>query len=294
MRRSNFSFLFLLFFFLPFAFAQLQLPPNLAKLQDQNKAFAEEALASVGFGVAFLAGVVTFLSPCVLPILLLFIASTLEHQEGKARRFLFFLLGMGSALTLMGMAVGYLGKMSLDFFPYRQLLAEVSGWVFILLGILMISGVSFGTWALPYRARNAYCLGFLFAFGWTACTGPVLAGVLAIAALLHNIGYAGALLFVYALGIGFPFLLAATIFPHATFWKKIRIPTWLSGAIYLCIGLVLVFFQSTAIFNSLSFGLSGYYYWIHDLLLKGAIPYLGGLLLAACLVVFYYLWRRNI
>lgn len=284
---------FLLFLFVPAAVTGLTLPANLAKLQDQNQLIAEQTLAQVTFGIAFLAGLVTFLSPCVLPILLMFMASSLQQPTGRARRFFFFLLGMSTMLVVMGVVVGYLGKMSLDFFPYRGQLAQLAGFGFIMLGVSILGGLSFGRFSLPYRPAGAYSAGLLFAFGWTACTGPVLAGVIAMAALLQNLVHAGFLLFFYALGIGFPFLAVATLAQNRVQPLSPRVAKTLSGILYIIVGGVLLFFQSTAVFNSLEYGLTGYYYLAHDFLLTspGWLSIVGLLLLVVFVSMVYTIFR---
>lgn len=283
---------------LPGVFAELKLPPNLAKVNEFNKAFAEKVAGNISFGIAFLAGVMTFLSPCVLPILLMFIASSLHSG---ASRFLFFMTGMSTALMLMGVVVGYLGGISLDLFPFKEYLAQFAGAFFVLLGMMLISNISFKGISVPHRPSGSYAAGFLFAFGWTACTGPVLAGVLAMGALMQDVMRAGMLLFVYSLGIGFPFLLMAIIYSGSGLklkWlnSKTRFSRYIGGMLYMAIGIVLLFFKDTAIFNALQYGLTGYYYISQDVLLAGSpvLTYLGIVsLLVFAVIAYIIVWRRR-
>jgi len=179
---------------------------------------------------AFLAGVISFLSPCVLPMVpayLAFISGVSIEEltaEGADRRriawrvttrSLAFVAGLTVVLVALGATATALGSL---LGAYQALLAKIAGGVIILFG-LHLAGVLRIT-AL-YRERRvqvkrrlpgllgAFVAGLAFAFGWSPCVGPVLGAVLALAAAQEALAQGMALLLVYSLGLGIPLLLAA-------------------------------------------------------------------------------------
>lgn len=184
----------------------------------------------VGFAGAFLAGLLSFLSPCVLPLVppyLCFIGGvTLSEMTGEdgpppgAKRRVFissvaFVLGFSLVFILFGATASFLG----------QLLAENIVWVGRVAGVLVIiMGVHFlGIVRIPLLYREArfhgpakpigllgaFLMGLAFAFGWTPCVGPVLAAILMIAGTEESVLNGTLLLASYAAGIGLPFLIVA-------------------------------------------------------------------------------------
>ncbi len=179
--------------------------------------------------VALAAGVLSFLSPCVLPIVPPYLAymSGISLGEMKSGRkpllaASFFVLGLSTVFLLMGAASSAFGAF---FLARSQTFATLSAIV------VMIFGVHFlGIFRLRFldqdirlnagdqggSAMGAYVLGLAFAFGWTPCIGPQLGAILTIAAQEGSVGRGTVLLAVYALGLGLPFLLVAAFFPRLT------------------------------------------------------------------------------
>lgn len=182
--------------------------------------------------VALLAGIVSFLSPCVLPIVPPYLAymsgvSLNEMSgEGAARRratiaALFFVMGLSTVFLILGFTASAFGA----FFLQNQILfARISGVVIIVFGLhfLGVFRISF----LDREARmdagdkggssfGAYVLGLAFAFGWTPCIGPQLGAILSLAASEASVARGTLLLGVYAAGLGIPFLLAAMFITRA-------------------------------------------------------------------------------
>ena len=179
--------------------------------------------------VALAAGVLSFLSPCVLPIVPPYLAymSGISLGEMKSGRkpllaASFFVLGLSSVFLLMGAASSAFGAF---FLARSQTFATLSAIV------VMIFGAHFlGIFRLRFldqdirlnagdkggSAMGAYVLGLAFAFGWTPCIGPQLGAILTIAAQEGSVGRGTLLLAVYALGLGLPFLLVAAFFPRLT------------------------------------------------------------------------------
>lgn len=180
----------------------------------------------VELGVAFVAGIVSFLSPCVLPLVPAYVSyvagvtvDDLARQDGQRPAILaaslMFVLGFSTVFVLFGASATAAGAFVLR---HSVLLVDIAAIVVILFGLVMM-----GVLRLPFlgrdfrfhpslgrgRAGGAYVLGLAFGFGWTPCIGPVLGSILAIAATKATIAGGIALLAVYALGLGLPFLGAA-------------------------------------------------------------------------------------
>ena len=181
--------------------------------------------------IALLAGLLSFLSPCVLPIVPPYLAymggvsvTELDETASARRRVmlaaLMFVLGLSTVFLLLGMAFSTLGRALLQW----------QGWFVPIAGIVvMIFGAHFiGVFRLRFLDREArvatgdtggsafgaYILGLAFAFGWTPCLGPILGTILGLAASEGDVGRGTLLLAVYALGLGLPFLAVAAFFPR--------------------------------------------------------------------------------
>ena len=183
--------------------------------------------------VALAAGVLSFLSPCVLPIVPPYLAYmggiTMSDMEGEARAArrkaimpaLFFVMGLSTVFIFLGFTASILGQ----FFLQNQiLLARISGAVVIIFGLHFLGVIRIPL--LDREARldagdkggstlGAYVLGLAFAFGWTPCIGPQLGAILSIAAQEASVQRGTALLAVYAVGLGLPFLIAAAFIDRA-------------------------------------------------------------------------------
>ncbi|WP_422368557.1 cytochrome c biogenesis CcdA family protein [Pelagibius sp.] len=182
----------------------------------------------VSLGGAFIAGLLSFLSPCVLPLVppyLCFIGgiSMEEVAEGTAagagRRVAFaalsFVLGFMTVFVALGASASMVGQLVAE---YLDLLSYVAGAIIIVMGLhflgalripLLYREARFHTSARPAGMLGAYVVGLAFAFGWTPCVGPVLAAILFMAGSEESVGQGAGLLTAYGLGIGIPFLLAA-------------------------------------------------------------------------------------
>ncbi|MGL4526973.1 MAG: cytochrome c biogenesis CcdA family protein [Aestuariivirga sp.] len=198
----------------------------------------------VTFGMALLAGIISFLSPCVLPLVppyLCFITGAsleqLSEREGsmavQRRRTvlaaLFFVLGFSTVFILMGVSASYVGQLLRAWLP---VLAQVAGVFIILMGLnfLGVFKLGFLSREKRYHAETrpagligAYGVGLAFAFGWTPCIGPVLAMILTLAATEQDMARGAGLLAVYSAGLGIPFLLAAAgIGSFLGFFRRFR------------------------------------------------------------------------
>ncbi len=206
-------------------------------------------------GVALLAGVLSFLSPCVLPIVPPYLAymSGISMRElttpGQGARratlpALFFVMGLSTVFLFLGFTASSLGRLFLE---YRELFAQIAGVVVIVFGLHFL-----GLFRIPLLMREAridagdrggsafgaYVLGLAFAFGWTPCIGPILGMIITLAATEDTVARGTGLMAVYALGLGLPFLLAA-MFISRSMALMARLKPWL-GTIEKAMGVLLV------------------------------------------------------
>jgi cytochrome c-type biogenesis protein len=193
----------------------------------------------------WLAGLASFLSPCVLPLVPPYLGylggTTIEEftaEEGVPRHVwrrvvlasVLFVLGFTTVFVGLGAGASYFGQLIQS---YKRELEIVSGLVIIVFGLHFLGVFRI---ALLYREARyhrphhhgvsylgAYIIGLAFAFGWTPCIGPVLATVLALAASEGSLAAGVKLLFVYSLGLGIPFILAAVaVKPFLVFMQRFR------------------------------------------------------------------------
>jgi cytochrome c-type biogenesis protein len=198
----------------------------------------------VDFGVSYLgalgAGALSFLSPCVLPLVppyLAFLAGVSLQVTGEgsvaldraAARKVFlaalaFVLGFSTVFVLMGLGAS---AISLFIARWGHILGPIAGVVIIVLGLhflgvfrigFLYREARFQVQDKPAGLLGAYVIGLAFAFGWTPCAGPVLSAVLATAATSDDMYYGASLLGTYAAGIGIPFLLAALFLERFMRW----------------------------------------------------------------------------
>lgn len=183
--------------------------------------------AAIGLLAAFAAGMVSFLSPCVLPLVPAYVSYVAGESYHRRRH-----LHVGERLTALGMSAFFVAGFSAVFIAFGasatalgQLFLRnryeanlVAGVIVILFGLFMLGLWRWVPWLLrdlrahPHLGGGnpvaAFVLGIAFAFGWTPCIGPVLGAILAVTAARTSASGVG-LLAAYALGLGVPFLLAA-------------------------------------------------------------------------------------
>ncbi|MGE3831765.1 MAG: cytochrome c biogenesis CcdA family protein [Parvibaculaceae bacterium] len=182
---------------------------------------------TVSIVTAFLAGILSFLSPCVLPLVppyLCFITgSSLDDLTKKGTvqtgwtmlGALLFVAGFTTVFVLLGATASAASQLVRDYLP---LLARIAGIVIILMGLHFLGVFRFAFLNFEKRYHQAsrpagligaYAVGLAFAFGWTPCIGPVLATILAVAASEESVAKGAGLLAVYSAGLGVPFLISA-------------------------------------------------------------------------------------
>ena len=203
----------------------------------------------ISFWAAFTAGVISFISPCVLPLVppyMAYIAGINMQQisgpqgDGAATVAtpdtlrvvsiaLVFVLGFSTVFVALGASASAIGQLLRE---YMDVLSKVAGVLIIIMGLHFL-----GLFRIPFLMREyrmnvnakpatylgAYVMGLAFALGWTPCIGPVLATILALAAQEDSVSRGAVLLSVYSAGLGIPFLLAAALLgPFMGFMKRFR------------------------------------------------------------------------
>ena len=221
-----------------------------------------------GFAIAFSAGVLSFLSPCVLPLIPVYAslitgmsAKELSQETSQVTRSklrltatvkgIMFVIGFSIIFMLLGTTVSFMGNL---FFDATQWIERIGGVVLIVLGLHMV-----GLFKIPrlekqirfdMSKRNSgkfgpLVVGMAFGAGWTPCIGPILAGILTIAASSSSVVTGASLLGVYSLGLAIPFLVSAiAIDRFLVFFTKIKSKMlWIekiSGGLFVIFGIVLL------------------------------------------------------
>ena len=216
---------------------------------------------------AFIAGLITFLAPCTLPLVpgyLGFISGVSaddlnDPQKAKAARKkillngAFFILGFSIVFILFGILAGFLGQ---SLATYRIWMTRVGGVFVILFGIYMTGLLKFSflekerkfnvlSFITPGKPKSSCIVGMAFALGWTPCVGPVLGSILVLASTTSTALQGGFLLAVFCLGLAVPFLAVALGFGHASAYinkiaKYLKIISVIGGLFLILIGILLV------------------------------------------------------
>lgn len=211
--------------------------------------------------MAFAAGLLSFLSPCILPIApgyLGIISGTsianLKTDSVSKRKILLatiaFILGFTLVFVLLGMASSLLGQF---FLKYRRLIAQIGGFIVIIFGLHQAGWLPI-SWLYHEKKMQvkhqigitgAFLTGFAFSLGWTPCISPILGAILTLAGSQGQIGKGILLLSLYSLGLAVPFLLLAIGFERvsrnmARLKPYIKYFEWSSGILLILMGLLLI------------------------------------------------------
>jgi cytochrome c-type biogenesis protein len=227
---------------------------------------------SVGLAVAFLAGVLSFLSPCVLPLVPSYVTflTGLSLDEAGARRWtavthaLLFICGFTLIFVTLGATATGLGRL----LNYQQVwLQRVGGLLIVLFGVYLLGGFH---WMPLERERRvqiqdkplgylgSVLVGLAFGAGWTPCIGPILGSILLFTSTQSSLRQGIVLLLAYSIGLAIPFLVAAFAVGRFVAWFRrykrfIPVVTRLSGALLVAVGLLV----ATGYFSLLAQWLQG-------------------------------------
>lgn len=209
------------------------------------------------FFSAFLGGLLSFISPCILPLIPIYISYISgvtvkelknSHDKNIYQKALLnsiaFVIGFSIIFTLMGTSASYIGTMIVT---NKILLAKISGILIIIFGIFYVLKFDFIYKYLRINIKvksvnlfTSFIIGILFAFGWSPCVGPILSSILVIAANTASLSKGAMLLFVYSLGLGIPFILASIFmgfFVNSFNFLKTNLITYGMSAFLIIIGL---------------------------------------------------------
>lgn len=228
-------------------------------------------MENISLMLAFSAGLLSFLSPCVLPLVpsyLSFIAGStitdINDSRSKVKlmyRSFGFIIGFTIIFMIMGVSISSLSK---HFITYQSIIRKVGGILIIIfglhtVGLFRINQLFFEKRLLPFGKFNssfsAVLIGMAFATGWTPCIGPILSSILIYAGSMDTIGKGVMLLLIYSLGFAVPFLLAAFTIGEiskyiAKFSKYLSVIPIISGLILIIMG-VLVLTDKLSLFSKL-------------------------------------------
>ena len=219
--------------------------------------------ASVGIVVAFLAGLLSFLSPCVLPLVPSYVSFVtglgMEELEAGGERVrwvtlvhsLLFVAGFSLIFLLMGASATYVGQLLRT---YQDLIARIGGVVIILFGIYLLGIVPITALGRERRYQfqqkpvgyfGTVAVGVAFGAGWVPCIGPILGAILTLAATRASVAEGVGLLGVYSAGLAIPFVVSAVALTAFLAWfqkfrRYLRYVEWIAGVMLILVGLLLV------------------------------------------------------
>jgi cytochrome c-type biogenesis protein len=225
---------------------------------------------------AFVAGLVSFLSPCVLPLVPGYVSlisgvgvEELKVQETQVLRKVMlnsiaFIIGFSIVFITLGALSTEVGQLASQ---YKSTLARVAGVVIILFGLHLTGILPIKALYADKRLHNvkggstpwgAFVIGFAFAFGWTPCVGPILGAILGLAAAQNSVSQGILLLTVYSMGLAVPFLLAALGIErfmkfYGGFRRHMHAVEIASGGLLMALGVLLVLGRFTLLARYFSF-----------------------------------------
>lgn len=218
-----------------------------------------EESATFGLAISFTAGLLSFLSPCVLPLIpgyVTFITGLSLEDVQKARRSalthaLLFVAGFSLIFLALGATATILGRLLL---VHRDWITRIGGVLIIVFGLYLLGAFNFGPFARERRLHLAdkpvgylgtVLVGIAFGAGWTPCIGPILGSILIYTSSSADLGRGMLLLSAYSLGLAIPFVLAAVAIERfLSFFQRIRAQmVWISriaGVLLIVIGILLI------------------------------------------------------
>lgn len=226
---------------------------------------------NVSYVVAFFNGLISFFTPCILPLLPVYFgylageALADLNDKNVKRKLIINALGFVLGITLLNVLLGFGAKaLTAPLMEYGYILRIIGGILMILFGLYFISGLKFmfieRERKIQYKKftpnfLKSFLLGIAFSFGWTPCNGPIIGSILIIASFEQNYLKAGSLMLVYSLGFAIMFLLSALLIgffleKSKKIYRYFNIIKIVAGIIMILMGILLLMNKLT-IFNGL-------------------------------------------
>jgi len=166
------------------------------------------------FIIALIAGFLSFLSPCTLPIIPAYFATTFKSDKKKVLiNTIFFFFGLALVFTSFGVTASFIGSFLNS---NRVLLSQLAGVLIVMFGLMQILNIGFSGIKFVQRGtstvKGSFVFGIAFGVGWSACIGPILSSILILASSTQTIFEGGALLFTYAVGLSLPLIFLSAYF----------------------------------------------------------------------------------
>ena len=234
--------------------------------------FSGDHMASdVNIFIALLAGLLSFLSPCVLPLVPAYLAflsgeaTALDPDQDKRVKWkifiqsLAFVGGFSLIFILLGLSATFIGSFILD---YKDIITKIGGVLIIIFGLSMTgilkTPLAYIEKRFDYKVKGeitllkAFIFGIVFAAGWTPCIGPILGSILVLASTEGSVLKGGVLLAFYSLGLGIPFLLAGLAINSfrstiQKFNSKLNLISIIAGVLMIVLGILLLTGQLSVI-----------------------------------------------
>jgi len=298
--------------------ADSHLPKGLLKIIEYNEKTTENIALKVTFFVAFIAGILGILSPCILPLLPAYFSYTFKEKKNITFMTLIFFIGFSISFVTMGVVAGFLGEQLMSALKVGWLVT-LAGIFIIIFGIMSLFGIGFSSF-IKYKRKfkndvpGVFLLGIFFAIGWSACLGPILGGILGIGALLGDPVKSGLLLFFYSLGNLFPLFILSIFYDkfnlaNTKFIKgkifiisignkeyEIHSTNLISGILFIVLGLVITIYQGTTIVNTWDiFNTKNYFFTFQEKLISWDYANLLGIIIFFGFIISLglFLWKRR-
>ena len=315
MKKSKIILISIFVLLMQIVFAQT----GLEKIREYGNEQAIFYLKNLSFFVAFIGGIISVLLPCTLAILPAFFAYTFKERKEITKMTLVFFAGFSSMFIILGIFAAAVGETLTSIqLADTKILIIIAGIFLIIFGIMTVLGKGFTFIKIDKRTGHdifgVFSFGVLFGLGWSACLGPVLAGILLIASTFHNYFYSAALLFFYSLGLFVPLFLISILFDKYNLTQKawvkgkefevtlfgknffIHTTKIIAGILLIGSGFIFIEFNGTNVINTLDpLRISVYAYIFEGRLFE--IPFIDFLGMIALLLfvalVGFFLYRRK-
>ena len=204
----------------------------------------------IAFSTAYLAGVASFFSPCIFPIIPVYISILSNGEKKSLSKTLAFVLGLSVTYIVLGFGAGVIGDLFLN-----SKVRIIGGIIVVILGLFQMEILKLKflekTKIMNYKGENqsicsTFLLGRTFSLGWTPCVGPILASILILASSSGDTTKSVVLMFIYLLGMATPFMIfslaSKSLFKKMSFIKKyLPLIKKIGGFLIIIMGFLLIF-----------------------------------------------------